>query len=248
MAEEILVDDLRPADDPSLQVVPRLETFSELQQWFGVVPRYDFGWGVAPVGQPVLKLVKIELRSGLAVYLPKVLKADGTPWNGASVARSWPGAPPVALNTWFTPDYSTVVGHGYKVGVVGQTNTAGECGFPYSKESGLPSQGGKGPDALWPLIPADGTPPQYADALDGCGWYFGTNHLTPSPVFQVATKTEIESTRRAYLLDIDESGQVVGHIPWQPGPPPSGQAALGLIIDDELIGHMAWNNGQPDNG
>lgn len=183
------VRDLRADNDPSLQAVPRITSYEQLREWMGVEVRRDFGWNVAPTGALVYKLVRIELRTGAATYIPKVLKANGTPYEGVRVARTWNGAPTAANGEQLVPDYPGLLGYGTNKGVAGWTNASGDSGFPYSGGSGYPAKGAKGPDAIFPLIPAPPNQPQYADCLDGLGWYLGTDHLTPNGVWQLVTKT-----------------------------------------------------------
>ncbi len=180
-SNEPFVQDLRPTDDPGLSIVPRLNTWSELKSWVAISIDGSKGWDVAPNGSLVWKCIGFIIRSGPAEFRPKFLTEGGSPAPDILVVHSWPGAP--TLPNPLFPDYSG--GHG----VAGFTNASGDIGFGYS--GGMVYTGAKpfqGIGIIWPLCPTHLPEPKFADCAKGLGWFGGTPHTTPSPVYQLVRK------------------------------------------------------------
>lgn len=186
---EIFVDDLRAGDDPSLSLVPRITTYTQLVQYFGLGVATRFGGGECPPGEQYYKLVGFYVRSGAAAFIPKVLGADGTPLANILVFASWPGAPAFNLPDGGRPRPDYTNGGG---GVAGFTNTDGDIGFGYSGDAIVSYDGTTplgGPYLIWPAANPESTGVlQYCDAAIKLGWIPETNHLTANPIFQVTTK------------------------------------------------------------
>jgi hypothetical protein len=228
---ELFVQDLRDNNSPSLQVIPRIETYEELLSWVDVSIHSEFGWDVAPNNSLVWKLVGFYIRDGVAEFIPKFQLENGSPAEGIAVVHSWNGAPALPNPDSITPDYNN------KTGVVGFSNANGDAGFPYS--GGMVYIGNKpyiGAGIIWPLCPQHLSEPKYADAVFGLGWMGGTDHTTINPIFRLVRKqsqpstgkfslclfqdgidlglrlTFVEqSTGSGYeLVLIDESGQIIG--------------------------------------
>lgn len=178
---DIFVQDLRPNDAPSLNNLPRIETYEELQTWLNISVHSEFGWDVAPNGSLVWKLIGFYIQDGIASFIVNCQNESGSPVKDIGVVHSWPDAP--NLPTTPTPNYGNE-------GIVGFTNIKGEAGFPYS--GGMVYTGNKpysGPGIIWPLCPQHLPEPKYADAVFGLGWVGGTDHTTINPVFRLVRKS-----------------------------------------------------------
>lgn len=227
----IFVEDLRANDSPSLQVLPRIETYEKLLTWFNITIESQYGWDVAPNNALVWKLVGFYIRDGVASFIAKFQKEDGSPASDIAVVHSWPGAPVIPSGVVVTPDYS-----GGRKGVTGLSNGNGDVGFPYS--AGMVYTGAKpysGPGIIWPLYPQHLPEPKFSDAAFGLGWVGGTDHTTINPIFRLVRKSSgpvgkfslalyqngidlgvkiafVESSigNGWELVLLDESGQVLG--------------------------------------
>lgn len=210
----------------------------------------------APVGKKVLKLIAVYIREGAQNYFGRVSKENGDPWVGVRMARTWPNAPAAAGGEKFLPDYAAVArqkgyseyGSNTGVGawtklVTGQADDFAEADWVWSGDSVCTSTGGFGTDIFWPLIPSDpNVEPQYVDALAGCCWVGGTNHLTvANGVWQLVTKTDDGGTipppaEDDYRLDIVVNGQVIGYVPVMP--PNGSQNEILLKKGDITLGRI----------
>lgn len=181
----IFVQDLRDNNAPSLQILPRIKTYEELQSWVDVSIHSKFDWDIIPNNSLVWKLVGFYIRDGVASFIAKFENEDGSPAEDIAVVHSWDGAPVLPSGVVVTPDYS-----GDRKGVAGLSNGNGDVGFPYS--GGMVYTGNKpysGPGIIWPLCPQHLPEPKYADAAFGLGWVGGTDHTTINPIFRLVRKS-----------------------------------------------------------
>lgn len=89
MAEEIYVNDLRPDNDGSLALVPRIMSYEQLQEVFHVEVDRSLGWDVAPPGQPVFKLIGFSVRTGPS-FFNRVFTVGGSPLPGVLICAWYP--------------------------------------------------------------------------------------------------------------------------------------------------------------
>lgn len=197
---DIFVLDLRANDSPSLNILPRIETYEELLTWANLSIHSEFGWDSAPNNSLVWKLVGFYIRDGIASFIAKCQNEDKTPAKDIGVVHSWPDAP--VLPTTPTPNYDNN-------GVIGFTNADGDIGFPYS--GGMVYTGNKpynGPGIIWPLCPQHLPEPKYADAVFGLGWFGGTDHTTINPIFRLVRKSPSPTT--GFSLALFQNGVDLG--------------------------------------
>lgn len=123
----IEVKDLRADNDGSLQVVPRIETLEQLNQYCDARVDESQGWAAAPDGALVWKLIRFELRTGVSAFIAEFHNENGSKVgeNDVLVVHSWPGANPLPHPENIVPDYSG------KTGVAGFTNGDGNIGFGF---------------------------------------------------------------------------------------------------------------------
>jgi hypothetical protein len=216
---EIFVDDLRADNDDSLNLVPRITTFAQLKKVFKLDVDHSLGRDAVANGELYWAIIGFYLRTGVAAFIPKVLGANGQPVPppGTLVFAHWPSAPdfPAAVNP---PYHSNAVG--------GFTNINGDIGFGYSGGAVTGSNGGV--YDIW--VSAD--PPQgtrfYSDAATRLGWFGGTDHLTPHPIFQAVRKGEVAPppSGKGELRVYDKSGAFVGTLGLKSGASSGGRIAL----------------------
>lgn len=217
---DIFVDDLRADDDESLNLVPRITTFEQLKAVFKLDIDRSLGYDATPAGQLYWAIVGFYIRVGIAAFIPKVLGEDGQPLPppGTFVFAHWPGAPEISPTP--NPTYHTTA-------VGGFTNDQGDIGFGYS--GGAVIGGNGGVYDIW--VSAD--PPNgtrfYSDMAIRLGWFGGTDHLTPNPIFQAIRKEDSTTpppTGQAELVVYDEAGIFVGRVALTNGPGSGGRIAL----------------------
>ena len=235
---DIMVNDVRADDDPSLVLVPRIISMADVARYFGLTIDGTYGWDAAPVGALVWAVVGLEVRTGVASYIAQFYRADGSPVlaNEVRAARAWPGAQSAANGETLRPNYPGLYNQdGFKTncGVAGWSNGDGRVGFPYSHGSMI-AIGARGPDMIWPMTPAGGSPPQYADCVTGLGWITNTNHLNVNPIYQLVTKTGSPIPppplpEGDYLLKVIVHGQEIGYIPIYPPDVPEADNKLVLF-------------------
>jgi hypothetical protein len=219
VGDEIFVDDLRDNDDDSLDLVPRITTFAQLKETFKLDVDYSLGRDATPPGDLYWAVIGFYLRTGIAAFIPKVLAENEQPVPppGALVYAHWPGAP--SLPEPPNPHY-----HGN--GVAGFTNASGDVGFGYS--GGAVVGGDGGVYDIW--VSAD--PPTgtrfYSDAAIRLGWWGGTDHLTPNPIFQAIKKSGgvLPPIDGAKLVVFDALGGIVGEVGLESGQGTGGRISL----------------------
>lgn len=227
-AEIIFVDDLRDDNDDSLNLVPRITTFEQLKDVFKLDIDYSLGRDSTPSDELYWSIIGFYLRTGTAAFIPKVLAQNGqpVPAPGAFVFAHWPGAPQFSDTP--NPFY-----HSNAVG--GFTNVNGDIGFGYS--GGAVTGAGGGVYDIW--VSAD--PPVigtrfYSDAAIRLGWWGGTDHLTPNPIFQAVRKDgaqpPIDDSR---LVVYDKQGNEVGFVTLVTG---SDGGRIALVTDGQEISYV----------
>jgi len=256
-----------PEVDQSISIIKYQPTWEELTALVGIEVWRDKGWDAAPVGAKVLKLKAVYIREGARNYFMRVYKENGDPWPGVRMARTWPNAPTAAGGEKFIPDYALVarqkgypdydshtgVGAWTKL-VTGQAEEFAEADWVWSGDSVCTVTGGFGVDIFWPLIPSDpNVSPQYVDALAGCCWVGGTNHLTvANGVWQMVTKTDNNGgtippptpTGKGSLVIKLADGTKLFHVPLVDGPPGNYDAVV-FEVDGQEIAHVRGIPGGP---
>ncbi len=223
--DQISVDDLRDNDDDSLDLVPRITTFAQLKDVFKLDIDYSLGRDSTPPGEFYWAVTGFYLRTGTAAFIPKVLAQNEQPVPppGAFVFAHWPGAPEFSDTP--NPFY-----HSNAVG--GFTNANGDVGFGYS--GGAVTGGGGGVYDIW--VSAD--PPVigtrfYSDAAIRLGWWGGTDHLTPNPIFQAVRKPGAQPPiRDSRLVVYDKQGIEVGFLTLVTD---GGGGRIALVVDDQEL-------------
>ena len=222
---EIFVDDLRDDNDDSLSLVPRITTFEQLKEVFKLDVDFSLGRDSTPAGDFYWAVIGFYLRTGTAAFIPKVLAQNEQPVPppGAFVFAHWPGAPEFSDTP--NPFY-----HSNAVG--GFTNANGDVGFGYS--GGAVTGGGGGVYDIW--VSAD--PPIigtrfYSDAAIRLGWWGGTDHLTPNPIFQAVRKPGAQPpTGDSRLVVYDKQGVEVGFLTLVTD---GGGGRIALVVDDQEL-------------
>lgn len=225
-AEIIFVDDLRDDNDDSLNLVPRITTFEQLKDIFKLDIDYSLGRDSTPPDEFYWAVIGFYLRTGTAAFIPKVLAQNGQPVPppGAFVFAHWPSALEFAGDTPNPLYHSNAVG--------GFTNSNGDIGFGYS--GGAVTGAGGGVYDIW--VSAD--PPFgtrfYSDAAIRLGWWGGTDHLTPNPIFQAIRKPGAQPPiGDSRLVVYDPQGLEVGYFSLITGEGGSGRIAL-VVNGQEL--------------
>ena len=234
----IRILDTRPADHSSLGVLPRLAAgdLDKLQAFYKFQLDFTHGYNRAQPGQLYWGIAALELKAGPAILQPQVRDRDGnlilTP-PGILLFLHWPGAE--AFPAPVDPPY-------HQNGVGAFTEGKGCVGWGFGGESHIGPEGG--PYTVW--VSSD--PPDWStrrvgsDAVKKLGWW--DDHIIPNPIFQVMQKAgSTPPTGSEYLVNIDASGSITGHIAWIPGPPPqgSGTPMLGLVRDGVVVAHIPWS-------
>jgi hypothetical protein len=215
---DVFVDDLRNDDDDSLNLVPRITTFEQLKNTFKIDIDHTLGRDAAKPGEFYWAVIGFYLRTGTAAFIPKVLDQNEQPPPppGVFVFAHWPGAPSIDANPKYHPN-----------AVGGFTNVNGDIGFGYS--GGAVTGGGGGVYDIW--VSSD--PPTgtrfYSDMAVRLGWWGGTDHLTPNPIFKAVKKggevlPPIDGD--AELRVFDQSGSFVGRVALSNGVGSGGRIAL----------------------
>lgn len=233
-ADNPIVLDVRADDDPSLALLPRLglDDWIDTKDWFGFERLDTYGCSQANPGEKYWDLHAVEVKCGPAVLQPQVLHMDGVPVTefGVLMLLNWPGAD--AFPYTVDPGYA-------QSGVAGFTEN-GSIGWGFGSESHIGPDGG--PYKVWASSDPIGWPDRIvgSDALGDVGWF--DNHCVPNPMFRVARKQGIISTPgEGYeLVDYDEDGNEIGHIPFLVDSPPSDNRKLGLRLDGVDIGYIEW--------
>ncbi|KKM63073.1 hypothetical protein LCGC14_1515220 [marine sediment metagenome] len=221
---DVFVDDLRADGDDSLDLVPRITTFAQLKDVFKLDIDYSLGRDSTPPGEFYWAVIGFYLRTGTAAFIPKVLAQNGqpVPAPGAFVFAHWPGAPEFS-------DTPNPLYHSRAVG--GFTNVNGDVGFGYS--GGAVTGAGGGVYDIW--VSAD--PPFgtrfYSDAAIRLGWWGGTDHLTPNPIFQAVRKPGAQPpTGDSRLVIYDKQGVEVGFLTLVTD---GGGGRIALVVNDQEL-------------
>lgn len=174
---DIFVNDVRDDEDASLALIPRIETFEELQEAFGLDVNRSEGEQRATNGQRYWRLVGFEVRTGVAAFLPQVKTVSGTPAAKIIVFRHWPNAPnfPPGVD----PEY-------FSNGEGDFTDINGIKGIPYGDGDVTGPDGG--PDYIWCSSDPPGGSRIGSDMATKLGWIGGTDHLTANPIFRDTLK------------------------------------------------------------
>jgi hypothetical protein len=158
---DIFVNDVRANDDDSLGLIPRIETFEELKEVFGLDVDTSLGGNVVTEGQRYWRLVGFEVRTGVAAFLTQIKDANGAPADKILVYNHWPSADPLPMPA--DPPYFSNANAGF-------TDGSGVQGAPYSGGAVTGPDGG------------------VYDMATKLGWIGGTDHLTANPIFQDVQK------------------------------------------------------------
>jgi hypothetical protein len=215
---DIFVNDVRANDDNSLGLVPRIETFEELKQVFGLDVDTSLGGDVVTAGQRYWKLVGFEVRTGVAAFLTQIKDQTGNPADQILVYNHWPSAGqlPSSPNPPYFPN-----------GGAGFTDGNGVQGAPYSGGAVTGENGG--PYYIWPSADPPGGARIASDMASRLGWIGGTDHLTANPIFQDTLKggtTPPPSGDEAKLVVFDNDGNLVGSVALVTGQGTGGRIAL----------------------
>lgn len=213
---DIFVNDVRANDDASLNVIPRIETYADLQQAFGLDVDRTHGESRAQTGQRYWRLVGFEVRTGVAAFLTQVKEADGSPAEGIVVFNQWPDAPALPSNV--DPKY-------FQNGRGGFTDGSGVQGAPYG--GGAVTGPNGGPYNIWlSSDPAGGTRIG-SDMAARLGWIGGTDHLTANPIFQdVVKRGTPPPSGQAELRVFDDDNNLVGRVSLVSGQGTGGRIAV----------------------
>jgi hypothetical protein len=254
--EHLIIDDQRAEGDSSLEYYPRMTTYDQVDAVFGLDIFENFGWSAVKAGELCWRLVGFNVRTGAAIFFPRVLGLDGQPYwhtptdTGALVFHTWPGAPDFTHPSPLRPDYNETLRQHYgdgefKVHHALSNWTKQENGYADFAYGGEMASGN---GAIWVSavpehVPAiDGS--HYSDCVGGLNWIGGTDHLTASPVFQLTRKEGGGGTPppdgNVYLVNLDETGKIVEYIEFVPGAPAAGVRALGLAQDEKVTHHVPW--------
>lgn len=240
--DEPSVVDLRTDENPSLALVPRINNYAELQQYFGVSVNRSKGWDICPVGQWCWKLYEYSVRTGSSGFISQFYKADGSPYEGVRVASTWPTAPLAPGGEQLVPDYAYQTNHG----VAGWTNANGDIG--QTIDGAHIGIGGPGPIRIWPMIPAPPNQPQYADGSFGHGWIVNTDHLLCSGRWRLTLKTESSPTpppptngADTYVAILEKDGIAVARKVYEPLTAAGGYKEV-LFKGTERLGEIPWEN------
>lgn len=216
---DIFVNDVRDDGDASLSVIPRIETFEELQGLFGLGIDTSKGGDRAINGQRYWRLVGFEVRTGVSAFMTQVKEADGSPADRIVVFKHWPDAPD--LPPGIDPQYFPNAEGGF-------TDASGVQGSPYSDGSMIMDGGGV--DYIWVSSDPKGGTRIGSDMATKLGWVGGTDHLTlANPIFQDTLKIDGSippSGEGAKLVVFDVSGNFVGEVALQSGQGSGGRIAL----------------------
>lgn len=208
---DIWVEDLRQDNDGSLGAVPRITTFEQLQQHFGLEIDTTFGEQLAQDGEWYWALVGFRLQPDTVIYQPEARNADRSPAQ-VLMWRRWPGSP--VPNSPPNPPY-------FSNGVGGFTDANGTIGWEFTDSSVTGDDGG--PDNIWvnsdPVTAPSSTRRVGSDCAKKLGWHGATNHLKPNPVF-IAT----------------QKGGNGGTTP----PPSTGDNVIELRINGQSVYRAQW--------
>lgn len=177
---DIFVNDVRANDDESLNVIPRIETYEQLQSAFGLTVDSSKGEQRVGAGERYWKIVGFEVRTGITAFMTQVKDADNNPASDILVFNHWPDAD--QLPGTIDPDYFTNAGAGF-------TDANGVQGSPYGAGSVTGPNGG--PNYIWLSSDPPGGLRRGSDMAARLGWIGGTDHLTANPIFRDTQKGSV---------------------------------------------------------
>lgn len=215
---DIFVNDVRDDEDASLALIPRIETFEELQEAFGLDVNRSEGEQRATNGQRYWRLVGFEVRTGVAAFLPQVKTVTGAPAADIIVFRHWPDAPN------FPPGIDPAY---FSNGEGDFTDINGIKGIPYGGGDVTGADGGV--NYIWCSSDPPGGARIGSDMATKLGWIGGTDHLTANPIFRDTLKgatTPPPGVDEAKLVVYDNDGNIVGYVALAVGQGTGGRIAL----------------------
>lgn len=224
---DIFVNDVRANDNASLSLIPRIATFEELKQWFGLDVDTSKGEERAANGQRYWRIVGFEVRTGIAAFMPQVKRLSGDPAPDILVFRHFPGS--VGFPASIDPEYFTS-------GEAGFTDSNGVKGIPYGDGNVTGENGGV--DHIWLSSDPPGGKRIGSDMASRLGWIGGTDHLTANPIFRDTLKgdTTIPPAGDSRLVVYDKQGIEVGYTALISGGGTSGRIAL--VTDGQELAYV----------
>ena len=239
----IRVFDTRPDDHGSLNTLPKLGEgeIDRLQEFYKFELDFTYGYQRAEPGELFWAIMGFELKAGPAVLQPQVRDQDGqliTTPPGILLFLHWPGTDPFPSPV--DPPYADT-------GVGSFTEDKGSVGWGFGSESHIGPEGG--PFLAWASSDPETQEPASerrvgSDAVTKLGWW--DDHIIPNPIFQVMVKSDSATPPPSgveYLVNMDTSGVIIGHIPFIPGPPPLGTPALAVMRDGKVVAYVPWTAG-----
>jgi hypothetical protein len=242
------VFDVRPENHSSLGTLPRLNEgdFEKLRAFYKFELDFSFGYDRAQAGQLFWGIDAFELKAGPAILQPQVRDLNDdliTTPPGILLFLHWPGADDFPQGVIPDPPY-------YTTGVAAFTEGKGNVGWGFGSESHIGDDGG--PFAVWASADPDTFPPATrrvgSDAVQKLGWW--DDHIIPNPIFRVMRKPGAvpPPAGNEVLVSIDEQGNIIGHVVFTSGAPPSGQARLALWRSGQEVGYVLLVAGLPPTG
>ena len=146
-----------------------------------------------------------------------------------AVAFHWPDAPLIPQG--FNPRY-------YENAVIGWTEGRGDVAIAFGGESHIGPDGG--PYHVWVF---DGGGKVGSDKAGKIGWW--DDHIIPNPIFEITRKEGEQPPPQngtEYLCNVNQQGEITGHIAFLPGAPPSGDAGLVLMRNDRVVAYIPWQS------
>jgi hypothetical protein len=233
---EYFVEDTRPANDPSLAHIPRLQTFTDIVTHFAPLEiDQRHGWQATPAGKACWKVVGFHVAAGEAVLRPKILDQNRQYLPGKLLHWHYPGAP-AQLAYGGLPPY-------FNAGFSGKTKQEAIGVELVLNENHKVQPGQGGPDSIW--VATGGTGPEFSDAVHKLGVRLPHN-LVVSPIFQDTVKSGAPPEppspppqTHEYYLAVVVGGVEVGRIPLSQAQ--TSQTHLTLYHGDVEVGRIPLN-------
>ncbi len=223
---DIFVNDVRANSNDSLALVPRIETFEELQQVFGLEINTSKGGDRATPGQRYWKIVGFEVRTGIAAFLPQVKTIDGAPAADIVVFSHFPGSD--SFREPIDPDY-------FSTGQGDFSNADGVKGVPFGGGSAIGVGQGGGVDYIWCSSDPAGGARIGSDMASKLAWIANTKYLVANPIFQdtLEGSSVPPPSGQSQLVVYDQAGNEVGYMPLLTGSGTGGRIAL--VVDGQEL-------------